>query len=331
MKYCKRGLSVLLAIAMLFGCLALQGVAAEQSGAVYASEEPAPYPARLRIVTPPDITTYVVHDEPQKIYSVGLRVMLVYSDASETEISDQVTVPEKYLLDKISSDGKQPIPVTYTPEGGTVLTAYFYVDVEPQTLLGIELLKAPDDTRYFAADNLQQIDLKGLSVKAEFGYVNKEGEPVVLSRKDVSADCYAPRMELKTIGEQEVTVSYGTYSVSFMIQVDDADVAMTYNGKPVEETTLKKVPAFGSYQTNPVELKLTYNRMMDIVDVKWSVSENARMRMDNGKVTMRGLFAGAGLATLVVTDNHGGVHAMQTRVIFYRYDWILRLFFRKYL
>lgn len=315
-----------------------------------------PYPARLRIISLPERLIYVDNpNEEQPIYTEGLKVVLVNNDAhyEQPDVTDDLVIAKKMKL-QLPRDAEGRIiygventivavEMKYYTDDGRVLKAYFYVEVLPEARLDVQLLNPPTDTRYFKASNPQTIDTNGMRVLASYGYIKhdeKHGDQKVVLRTDVidvSNVCKVDPVVLNTIGRRTIIAKIGEEeAVQFEIIVDDAELALFNKTKdePVKEgkTVLHKVPFLVPYRLSPLELSYTCNGRMKISQVEWQLSEHNRlMRIQDGKITMRGLFAGAGKVTLVVTDNHGGVHTAETRVVLYKMDLILRLFFGKYI
>ncbi len=305
--------------------------------AVYAVRviDNKPEPVQLRLVTDRMRLEYPVMPTAQTLDYTGLKVLLVYSDTQQEDVTAKAVMPKTALLDAVGSGEAQRIRVSYTPDGGKELTADIQLSVLPDTLQRIEVVNSPAGTTYFTADNAQRIDTTGLRVQAvyTFTYLDKNTNQSVsyITRKtDVTGACTVPDQILRTAGTTQVPVQFGGVSTRFPVTVAATQIHLTADGKTFSGTYKRKIPLFGSYQSNPVAFAYTANEGMRITDVRWSVAENNRMRIQDGTLTMRGLFAGAGRVTLQLTDNHGGVHTVSASVLLYRFNLLARIFFAKY-
>ena len=150
----------------------------------------------IQIATKPFVTAYTVGDE---FDPSGLTVKAEYGDGRLETVTD-------YTLSEpdMSSAGEKTVTVTYGEQ-----SASFTITVSEETaLVGIEIVQEPTKTRYSVGEELS---LTGMIVNAKWA----DGTASILS----SAQYEASAVDMDTTGTKTVTVTSGSFSDSFQIEV----------------------------------------------------------------------------------------------------------------
>ena len=159
----------------------------------------------------------VVKDPQKRVYKVGeslnvtgLLVYAKYADGSEESISlDRLTLT--------GFDSSKPVReqiVTIAFEGKTTT---FIVEIIDRTLSGIEIRSLPTKTNYKVGEALS---LDGLSV---YGLYNNDSEEKLV----ITMDHIQGFNSSKAVNSQVITVSYGGYADTFVVQIS-AKVSVKY-------------------------------------------------------------------------------------------------------
>lgn len=163
---------------------------------IVPGEEPDPVPVSVSVETVPLVTEYTVGDV---LNSEGLSLRVEMSDGSS------VLVTEGFELypTRLNQAGTRSIEVNY---GG--LLCFFDVEIAPapEEVLGIGVLKLPSKVVYEIGETL---DPSGLFIRV---YTNN-------GTRDEYQELICSPTLLSTPGPQEITVTYGTHSCSFTVQV----------------------------------------------------------------------------------------------------------------
>ena len=166
-------------------------------------DEPQPEPTLDRIeLTGPSKTEYIQGEE---LDLSDLGVIAVYSDGTTEEIAEgyEVTGYDPNAL------GTQEVTVTYKGVSA-VFTVTVKASEEPQPTLDRIELGGDVKTVYTQGEKL---DLSGLTVTA----VYSDGSKVELKAGDYTVSGYDPN----TVGEQNVTVTYGGKTAAFTVTVEE--------------------------------------------------------------------------------------------------------------
>ena len=161
-------------------------------------------------VTAPDKTDYLVGEE---LDLTGFQAIAVYSDGTEKDITAEVTLSG---YDKTKA-GEQTVTVSY--EG---MNASFTVSVKAE-LAGITLTP-PEKLQYEVGDKL---NLQGMKVVARY----TDG-----TEKDVTAEVTVTGYDETALGKQTITVSYGDFEATFVVEVVKAGEGETQPTEPDTST-----------------------------------------------------------------------------------------------
>lgn len=151
----------------------------------------------ISVTTNPTKISYFVGDE--EVDASGLVVTLTYSDNST-----RVLEANEYTLSEpdMSVAGQKTITVTYGN-----LTTTFNITVVAVDLVGIQVSAQPDKVEY---ERNEDLDLTGLAIAGVYNNGDTE---------DVTGDCTFSDVDMSTSGDKEITVTYGTFTVTFVITV----------------------------------------------------------------------------------------------------------------
>ncbi len=185
----------------------------------------------LEILDLPHKTEYYVGDT---LELSGIRLLLRCGDREEI-ITEGFTCTSSVL----TKEGEQPIMVVY--DGYAV---DFSVYVHPLEITALTLETTPTEVHYFIGDSLRT---EGIALHVTFN--NGETETVT--------DGYTcSPTHLTAAGEQNVTVEYGGYAVSFPVSVSTPElIGISVASLPAQSTCF----VGDDLQTNGLTLMLTYN------------------------------------------------------------------------
>ena len=150
----------------------------------------------IQIATKPFVTAYTVGD---KFDPSGLTVKAEYGDGRLETVAD-------YMLSEpdMSTAGEKTVTVTYSEQ-----SASFTITVSEETALaGIEIVQGPTKTRYSVGEELS---LTGMIVNAKWA----DDTTSILS----STQYEASAVDMSTTGTKTVTITSGSFSDSFQIEV----------------------------------------------------------------------------------------------------------------
>lgn len=270
---------------------------------------------KIEVVALPRRTEYFRSDSVQTVSTDGLRVELCYASGKRVDVTADCTVADEQLFDRV---GSADVTVTYNG-----FSTDFSVTVAEDSEVGIEIAQLPADTLYFAAENAQTVDVRGLSVRLRYA----SG-----AQKDVTALCTVPETQyFPTAGQANIPVQYKGFSTNIPVTVRAVTLQLTGGGSVVSGLYKKKIPLFSSYKRNPVSFGFAGVDAERIQSVQWEIAEGSKMTVRDGTVVYNKLTAGTGVVSLRVTDIHGAVFTVQTRIIFYRLNLQLPLQFSRYL
>ncbi|MGN0634804.1 MAG: leucine-rich repeat domain-containing protein [Acutalibacteraceae bacterium] len=271
-------------------------------------------PTGIEVVSLPLKTTYLLSGTAQTVSTEGLRVELCYRSGKRVDVTADCIVEDRQLFDRV---GTAYVMVSY----GSFVTR-FAVTVQEDMETGIRIAALPTDTLYYAADTRQTVDTEGLRVLLCYA----SG-----AEKDVTDLCAVPATQyFPTAGQANIPVQYNGFTAQIPVTVKAVTLQLTDGSAAVSGLYKKKISLFSSYKKNPVTFGYAGLEPERVQSVQWEITEGA-MTVRDGTVTYGKLLAGTGVVSLTVTDIHGAVFTVQTRVIFYRLNIQLPLQFSRYL
>ena len=271
-------------------------------------------PTGIEVVSLPLKTTYLKSDTTQTVSTEGLRVELCFLSGKRADVTADCVVPATQVFDTV---GTQYVTIRY----GAFVTR-FAVTVQPDMETGIRIAALPTDTLYYAADTRQTVDTEGLRVLLCYA----SG-----AEKDVTDLCTVPAAQVfPTAGQANIPVQYKGFTAQIPVTVKAVTLQLTDGNAAVSGLYKKKISLFSSYKKNPVTFGYAGLEPERVQSVRWEITQGA-MTVRDGTVSYSKLLAGTGVVTLTVTDIHGAVFTVQTRIIFYRLNIQLPLQFSRYL
>ena len=271
-------------------------------------------PTGIEVVSLPLKTTYLKSDTTQTVSTEGLRVELCFLSGKRVDVTADCVVPATQVFDTV---GTQYVTIRY----GAFVTR-FAVTVQPDMETGIRIAALPTDTLYYAADTRQTVDTEGLRVLLCYA----SG-----AEKDVTDLCTVPAAQVfPTAGQANIPVQYKGFTAQIPVTVKAVTLQLTDGNAAVSGLYKKKISLFSSYKKNPVTFGYAGLEPERVQSVRWEITQGA-MTVRDGTVSYSKLLAGTGVVTLTVTDIHGAVFTVQTRIIFYRLNIQLPLQFSRYL
>jgi len=222
---------------------------------------------RIECLSAPTKTTYIVGD---KFDPSGMNIIAIYSNGETHDID-----PNELFSDVVLSvSGKQDVVKEY--EGYSLSVP---VQVEEVELTEIRIKQLPSQTTYFAGDSLNTAGLQ-----LEKVYNNGKVETV-------SEEFTCSPTELSGAGKQEITVSCGSFSTSFSVEVTSVYIT----GISVKTLPSKTAYFIGDkLDTTGLQLTVTYNN-------GYSTTITSGFTVDSPKMDSFG--------TKTVTVSYGGKSA----------------------
>ena len=153
----------------------------------------------IDVSTKPNKTTYIQNYEDLDL--TGGKITVTYDDGTITELD---ITPDMVTGFDNSSLGTKTITVTY---GGK--TATFDVEIIEKSLVGIEGITPPTKTEYI--QNYEDLDLTGGKITIK--YDDESTEEI-----DITTDMVTG-FDNTTTGNKTITVTYGGYTITFVITV----------------------------------------------------------------------------------------------------------------
>ncbi len=176
------------------------------------------------VITPPaDVKSIEISSAPQKTeYFVGEKLSLdgakIKIEYSEGE-SQSVKIDSSWVEYDFSAAGEKTVTVSYQGRSCT-----FTVIVKEVEVTSIKITKQPKKTEYFVGDT---IDTEGLAVTAYYNNGDK---------KDVTPEIIMTGLDCATAGEKTVSVFYGTFSDTFILNITEPTVSeMSITSMPKTE------------------------------------------------------------------------------------------------
>ena len=271
-------------------------------------------PTGIAVASLPLKTTYLKSDMAQTVSTEGLRVELCFLSGKRVDVTADCVVPATQVFDTV---GTQFVTIRY----GAFVTR-FAVTVQLDMETGIRIAALPTDTLYYAADTRQTVDTEGLRVLLCYA----SG-----AEKDVTDLCTVPAAQVfPTAGQANIPVQYKGFTAQIPVTVKAVTLQLTDGNAAVSGLYKKKISLFSSYKKNPVTFGYAGLEPERVQSVRWEITQGT-MTVRDGTVSYSKLLAGTGVVTLTVTDIHGAVFTVQTRIIFYRLNIQLPLQFSRYL
>ena len=239
---------------------------------------------------------------------------LCFLSGKRVDVTADCVVPATQVFDTV---GTQFVTIRY----GAFVTR-FAVTVQLDMETGIRIAALPTDTLYYAADTRQTVDTEGLRVLLCYA----SG-----AEKDVTDLCTVPAAQVfPTAGQANIPVQYKGFTAQIPVTVKAVTLQLTDGNAAVSGLYKKKISLFSSYKKNPVTFGYAGLEPERVQSVRWEITQGT-MTVRDGTVSYSKLLAGTGVVTLTVTDIHGAVFTVQTRIIFYRLNIQLPLQFSRYL
>ncbi|MFZ7120880.1 MAG: D-alanyl-D-alanine carboxypeptidase family protein [Eubacteriaceae bacterium] len=169
----------------------------------------------LAILEQPNTTQYI---EGMDIDLSGLVIEGNYDNHTSEIVDNKNLTIENYDKNVI---GDQKVIISYSEQNES-----FNINVQPKTLLGINIENKPDTTVY--PEGLE-LDLTGLKVIANYD----NNIPETISNEDLKISGY----KSKTLGEQTITITYKEFAGNFQVTVNEKKVTGIEVTKKPNKTT----------------------------------------------------------------------------------------------
>ncbi len=281
----------------------------------------------IKLVSGPDKTTYV---EGQPLELAGLAVDVIYDNGDRIPI----TVTKDMLREGIKEDesgvdlgtaasttgvGAHTIFVLYT-EGNLCGWVQYDIEVLKKVVSSLEYVVQPSKTTYVEADPKFD-DFGGITIRANCN--NGYAETVKVTKSMISG------FDLKKVGTQTVTISYGGKTLSFTATVR----AKTVKKMTVTAPTKRTYTAGQKLNLNGSKITITYdNGTTATVAVKLT-NKDIKVTMSPGKISDR-LSIGTKTLTIkykgtAVKTKAGTKVTVTVKKAKYSNEWVKGIYFNK--
>ncbi len=211
----------------------------------------------VSVKTPPTKTSYYVGDT---LNTTGLSLTATYNNGTTKTINSGFTCSPTTL----NTAGTQKITVTYEEK-----TTSFSVSVQTVEVTSISIATKPSKTSYYIGDTL---NTSGLTLTATYNNGNI---------KTISSGFSCSPTTLNNSGTQKITVSYGSVSATFSVNIEIPSVTLSSSNGSSSDTHVYYGTATGGFYAGIFDLPSASSNTGSTIS--WSVVAGDAF-INNGKL-----------------------------------------------